>query len=700
MLKKIGLVAALVTVLGAVAAPQASAAARVPANTLAKTPPMGWNSWNKFNCDINEAKIRSAADGLVSSGMRDAGYKYVNIDDCWAERDRDASGNLVPHRTKFPNGIKPIADYVHGLGLKLGIYSSAGDRTCTGPSGVGPQPGSIGHEQQDATLWASWGIDYLKYDNCGDHKGLSAPQRYEAMGRALQATGRDIVYSICNWGQEDPWLFGSTVRGNLWRSTGDISDNWGSVTSLLDQQKGLEPFARPGAWNDPDMLEVGNGGMTDAEYRSHFSLWSLLNSPLIAGNDLAAMSSATRTILTNADIIAVNQDFGGSQGRLLRDYGNGTQIWGKAMADGSVVAVLFNRNNSTSSVSTSAAEIGLGGSSSYHLKELWSKAESDTTGAISASVAAHGVAVYRVSRQGTTAAAPAAGTYQVSDMAWQASSNGWGPAERNVSNGEAAAGDGKTLTIGGTTFAKGIGGHSDSAVHVYLGKACQLFEAKVGIDAEVGARGGVRFQVYGDGKLLAYTDVLHGGAAAVPVAVATKGYRDLELRITDGRDGPDYDHADWADAKVTCSAASNGSDVSDRTWTSSTNGWGPAERDQSNGETAALDGTVLTVGGVRYPKGVGAHAESEIVVPVNGACHGIDAVVGVDAEVAATSSVTFEIVADGVSVYTSPVLRAGQTATVGVGLSRPTSLSLRVHATSDGNNYDHGDWANPRLSCD
>src|SRR5439155_24999673 len=177
------------------------------------------------------------------------------------------------------------------------------------------------------------GVDYLKYDNCGDHLGQSAPQRYQAMGSALRNSGREMVYSICNWGQENPWEFGPAVGGNLWRTTGDINDSWGSVTSLLDQQKGLEPFARSGGWNDPDMLEVGNGGMTDTEYRSHFSLWALLNAPLLAGNDLAAMSSATKTILTNADVIAVNQDWGGSQGRLLRDYGNGTQVWGKPMSN-------------------------------------------------------------------------------------------------------------------------------------------------------------------------------------------------------------------------------------------------------------------------------------------------------------------------------------------------------------------------------
>ncbi|WP_436495000.1 NPCBM/NEW2 domain-containing protein [Actinokineospora sp. HUAS TT18] len=699
-------VTAVVSGVLVVVSTSASATAPVPGNTLAATPPMGWNSWNKFKCDIDEAKIKSAADAMVSSGMAAAGYKYVNIDDCWAERDRDANGNLVPHRTAFPNGIKAVADYIHSKGLKVGIYSSAGDRTCTGRPNEGQQPGSIGFEQKDADQWASWGIDLLKYDNCGNRQGKSNLERYTAMGNALRNTGRDIVYSLCNWGEVDPigggpYIFGPTVRGNLWRTTFDISDNWGVVVSLLDQQKGLEPFAKVGGWNDPDMLEVGNGNQTETEYRSHFSLWAVLNAPLIAGNDLAAMTPGIKAILTNPDMIAVNQDWGGSQGRLLRDYGNGTQVWGKPMADGSVVAVLFNRNTATTTVSTTAAEIGLGGSSSYGLKDLWSKATTTSTGAISASVAGHGVVVFKVSRAGSTAAAPAAGTHQLGDLAWLASSNSWGPVERNTSNGESAAGDGKPLNIGGTAYAKGLGAHTDSAVHVYLGNACQRFEAKVGIDAESGTNGSARFQVYGDGVLLAYTDVLKGGAPAVTMSVPTKGYRTLELRATDGRDGNGYDHADWADAKITCAAPSNGSHAGDRTWTSSTNGWGPVERNASNGETAALDGTVLTLGGVRYRHGIGAHADSTVVLPVNGACHGFDALVGLDVEVnSASASVVFEVVADGTTVYTSPTLRAGQTAPVAVALNRPASVSLVVRGTADGNGYDHADWAGARLSCD
>jgi len=695
----LSLLATSMLVLSDTSVPEASATAPVPANTLALTPPMGWNSWNKFNCDINEAKIKSAADGLVSSGMAAAGYKYVNIDDCWAERDRDGSGNLVPHKTKFPNGVKAVVDYIHGLGLKAGIYSSAGDRTCTGPSWwVGPQPGSIGSEQKDADLWASWGIDYLKYDNCGNHWGRSAKQRYEDMGRALRNTGRDIVYSICNWGEESPWEFGPTVGGNLWRTTGDISDNWSSVVSLFDQQRALEPFAKVGAWNDPDMLEVGNGGMTDTEYRSHFSMWAMLNAPLVAGNDLSAVSPATKAILTNADVIAVDQDWGGSQGRLLDDFGNGTEVWGKPMSDGSAVAMLFNRGGGTATITTSAAELGLGGSSSYRVKDLWSKAESTTAHTISASVPGHGVALFRVTRDGAAAAAPVAGSHLVGDLPWSHSSNGWGPAERNMSNGEKGVGDGRTLTLAGRTYAKGIGTHAYSSVHVYLGKACYWFQATVGIDDE-SSRGAARFQVYGDGVLLAYTDVLRGGSA-VSLGVPTKGYRTLELRTTDGRDGWDYDHTDWADARIDCATPSSGVSVSERATTSSANGWGPIERDLSNGESVARDGTVITVGGVRYRQGLGVHAPSTVVIPLNGTCHGFDATVGLDAEATSQGSVIFEVVADGTTVYTSPVLRSGQSAPVAVRLTGTTTMSLVVRDAGDGNGNDHADWAGARLSCD
>ncbi|MDP9869940.1 MULTISPECIES: lectin [Streptosporangium] len=363
-------------------------------NGLARTPPMGWNDWNSFGCDVGESLIRQTADTMVSSGMAAAGYKYVNIDDCWSTRSRNADGDLVADPAKFPSGIKALADYVHSKGLKLGIYSSAGLTTCAG------YPASLGNEQRDAALWASWGIDYLKYDNCGDHQGKNGQQRYTAMRDALAATGRPIVYSLCNWGEESVWTWGMST-GNLWRTTGDIQADWGSVTSILDQQVGLEAYSGPGGWNDPDMLEVGVGSMTATESRAHFSLWALLNAPLIAGNDIRSMSAETRTILTNTEVIAVNQDWGGKQGHKISDNG-GLEVWRKPMSDDSVAVVLLNRGNSTATVSTTAAAIGLGSASSYSVRDLWAHTTGSSPGTISASVPAHGAQMYVVTGGGIT----------------------------------------------------------------------------------------------------------------------------------------------------------------------------------------------------------------------------------------------------------------------------------------------------------
>jgi alpha-galactosidase len=290
-----------------------------PSNNLALTPPMGWNSWNKFGCNVNEDMIKGMADGMVKSGMKDAGYQYVVIDDCW-QVSRDQDGNIVPDPKHFPSGIKTLTDYVHSLGLKFGIYSDAGSKTCAG------RPGGLGHEYQDALKYASWGVDYLKYDWCSTTT-QEAKSSYANIRHALDASGRPIVLSICEWGTAKPWLWGKEVGGNLWRSTGDIQDRWGGtknwpdgsccsngVLAIVDQQVGIESFAGPGHWNDPDMLEVGNGGMTTEEYRSHFSMWAMLAAPLIAGNDLRDMKPEIHDILTNKEVIAVDQDPLGSEG--------------------------------------------------------------------------------------------------------------------------------------------------------------------------------------------------------------------------------------------------------------------------------------------------------------------------------------------------------------------------------------------------
>ncbi len=389
---------ALAGVAVVVVAPQPAAALE---NGLARTPPMGFNNWNTTGCTsaFNEALVLGVADTFVSTGLKDVGYQYVNIDDCWALPSRDGNGNLVPDPVRFPHGIKYVADYVHSKGLKFGIYSSAGTKTCN----VNGFPGGLNHEQQDANLWASWGVDYLKYDNC-NNQDVDALTRYKAMRDALANTGRPIVYSICEWGRTGPpkvWEWGADV-GNLWRTTGDISDNWSSMIGKVHTNDDLAQFAGPGHWNDPDMLEVGNGGMTATEYRTHVSLWAVMAAPLLIGSDIRSASSTTLSILKNTDVIGVDQDPLGRQGTIVSASG-GLVVYSKALANGDRAVVLLNENTTAATVSTTASAVGIGGSSTYTLKDLWSKATSTTTGTISASVPAHGVVMYRVARGGANA---------------------------------------------------------------------------------------------------------------------------------------------------------------------------------------------------------------------------------------------------------------------------------------------------------
>jgi alpha-galactosidase len=366
-----------------------SSAPQPVASGLAPTPPMGWNSWNKFGCRIDESLIRETADAIVSSGMKDAGYQYVNIDDCWEAPTRDPNGNLAADPQRFPSGIKALADYVHSKGLKIGIYSSAGTGTCQ------RRPASLDHEVADARSFASWGIDYLKYDNC-NNEHRPALERYHAMGDALKATGRPIVFSLCEWGQNKPWEWGRTVGGNLWRTTGDIRDRWTSMLSILDKQVGLEKYSGPNGWNDPDMLEVGNGRMTNGEYVAHFSLWALLNAPLIAGNDIRSMNDSTRAILTNREVIAVDQDWGGEQGHKIRDDGE-QEVWMKPMSTGDRAVILLNRDSTTATLHTTMREIGLS-AGTHRARNLWTHADTSFAGDITAALPGHSVAMYLVHR--------------------------------------------------------------------------------------------------------------------------------------------------------------------------------------------------------------------------------------------------------------------------------------------------------------
>jgi alpha-galactosidase len=368
---------------------------------LAVTPPMGWNSWNHFAERVTDADVRAAADALVSSGMRDAGYIYVNIDDTWQGK-RDANGVLQPNK-KFPD-MKALADYVHSKGLKLGIYSSPGPTTCA------KYEGSYGHEEQDAKSYAAWGIDYLKYDLCGfrdimkketggEHGEKAFEMQkaaYEKMHKALVATGRPIVYSLCQYGWNDVWKWGPDVGGNLWRTTGDINDHYDRMEQIGFSQAGLSKYAGPGHWNDPDMLEVGNGGMTEDEYRQHMSLWVILAAPLLAGNDLSKMSPETLAILTNKDVIAVDQDTLGKQGDRVWAEGP-MEVWAKPLSGGAKAVALFNRAPDPKPITLNLSDVGFGANAK--MRDLWTgKDVTAANGSYTVLIPEHGVVLLRVSQ--------------------------------------------------------------------------------------------------------------------------------------------------------------------------------------------------------------------------------------------------------------------------------------------------------------
>jgi alpha-galactosidase len=361
----------------------------VPSNGLALTPPMGWNSWNHFQTTIDDKSVREMADAMVASGLRDAGYVYLVIDDGWQGR-RDEKGKLHPN-SKFPD-MKALADYIHSKGLKFGLYSSPGPLTC------GSYLGSHGYEVEDANSFARWGIDFLKYDLCSAYelytKQTEVRALFQKMGEALQATGRPIVYSV-NYnvnGVTGPW--GHKVGANLWRTSDDIADAWDVMASNGFQSHGDRRYVAPGAWNDPDMLEVGNGGMSLEEYRTHFTLWAMLAAPLLLGNDLHAMTPQIRDLLTNREVIAVDQDRLGKPGRrVLRN--NDVEIWTKPMSDGKTAVAIFNRGKHPAAVSVRWAELEL--ADPRQVRDLWAHADLENPGGIYATtVAPHGAVLLSV----------------------------------------------------------------------------------------------------------------------------------------------------------------------------------------------------------------------------------------------------------------------------------------------------------------
>ncbi|MFC7759995.1 glycoside hydrolase family 27 protein [Catellatospora bangladeshensis] len=471
-------------------------AAQALDNGVGRTPPMGWNSWNTFGCNISEALIRQHADAMVSSGMRDLGYQYVVVDDCWFNPNRDSAGNLQGDPTRFPSGMKALGDYLHARGLKFGLYQVPVDKTCAQYFGSYPgATGSQGHEAQDARQFAAWGVDFLKYDWCSPNGTIDQQvATFAKMRDALAATGRPILYSINpnsihaktgplrNWGDV----------ANMWRTTEDITNAWNTgqtngypmgIQNIVDVTVPLASYARPGGFNDPDMMEVGRGGMTDTEMRSHFALWAVMASPLIAGNDLRSMSSATQTILKNANLIAINQDTLGLQATQVANDGT-RRVLAKRLANGDVAVALFNQGSATTTVSTTAAAIGKSGSS-FTLLDAWTNATSTTSGTISASVPAHGTVVYRVSGGGTTTPPPATTTTLVSaasgrclDVPQSNTANGTQPVIWDC-NGQAN----QQWTVSGATL-QALGKCLDAPLNATAGAKAQLWACNGGANQQ------------------------------------------------------------------------------------------------------------------------------------------------------------------------------------------------------------------------
>jgi alpha-galactosidase len=379
---------------------------------LALTPPMGWNSWNTFACHVDEALLRQVAEAMVSSGMKDAGYQYVVLDDCWEALERDNAGNLVADPQKFPSGMKALGDYIHSKGLKFGIHNCAGTKTCAG------YPGGRGHEYQDALLYASWGVDFLKYDWCS-HGTANSEETYKTMRDAIHIAGRPMVYSICEWGDTKPWEWAKDV-GHLWRTTGDITDcfeceinhgswsSWG-IINTIEMRKGIRQYAGPDHWNDPDMMEIGRG-MTLNEDRAHFSLWAMLAAPLMAGNDLRNMKNEIQEILVNKDVIAVNQDSLGIQALKYSDYENGVEVWIKPLSNEDWAFCYFNKSGQKHTIDFDWSKKNISDDFSkktlntkdgtYSIKDLWTKKNLGTTKKnLTAEIPSHDVLMVRLIKQ-------------------------------------------------------------------------------------------------------------------------------------------------------------------------------------------------------------------------------------------------------------------------------------------------------------
>jgi alpha-galactosidase len=556
------------------------------------------------------------------------------------------------------------------VGLKFGIYTSAGVETC-----ARTMPGSLGHEDLDAQTFAEWGVDYLKYDNC-HNQGVPALERYPRMRDALKKTGRPIVYSITEWGENRPWEWAADV-GHLWRTTGDINDSWASMVSLLKLNAPLAQFAGPGHWNDPDMLEVGNGGMTDREYRSHFSLWATMAAPLLIGTDLTKATPQTMEILLNREVIAIDQDPLGAQGTVLRND-NGLWVFKKPLAGGDVAVTLFNESESAATFGTSAGELGLPRAPSYVVRDLWEHRTAESTGTFSATVPAHGTVLYRVKAAG--------------DDWWrEPPASDFGVNLPSVGTGVPGS-----VVPAGEPFIANLSVVNQGRLPMF--DARFSFTPPPGWTVERLDPAGRRVLRPGETLATRYR-------VTTPAATAPGAFQLGASVVYTSVRGDDV-HRAWTEELIVPEPVPGGvSSLGDAPWAVARNGFGPVERNMSNGGIRAGDGRPLTINGQVYAKGIGTHADAQVLFYLGGQCTSLTVDVGIDDERdprpdPTQSTAIFEIWADGTKVADSGLRTWRDDAVTLTGnLTGAKFLRIVTNGGPDGFRWDRGDWAGPVLTC-
>ncbi|HZC72690.1 MAG TPA: NPCBM/NEW2 domain-containing protein [Jatrophihabitans sp.] len=662
----IAIAALTVGSLAAVVTPPTAVAAAPP---VAATPPMGWNDWYTFFCNIDEQLVEQTADAIVSSGMRDAGYDYVNLDDCWADHNRDANGNLQADPVKFPHGIKAVADYVHARGLKLGIYEDVGTKTCAG------YPGSYGHVQQDADTFASWGVDFVKVDWCnvpfGDFPRLTQQQvaikLYTEYSQALQATGRPMVFSICEWNPAlEPWKWAPAIS-NMWRTNGDYGDSWNQILANVDREAPLADFAGPGHWNDPDILQVGLGRTSTDEDRAHFSAWAMLAAPLLAGNDLRSMSAATKAILTNRDVIAIDQDSLGAQATRV-SHSASADVFTRRLANGDRAVLLLNRGNSPETITTTAKAAGLPNAGAYAVRDLWSHTTTESAGRIVASVPAHSAALYRV--------APLSGEVDQYAPLTDVSVDPQVPAVYPGSTFHIAR-PGQTITAAATLRNDGRASISDARLALDVPQGWQLqggAAKKPSLPSDATLTGSWQVTIPADAQPDTYT--LDGAATYE----WSDGTRSGEARGSGG---------------FQVLVAPTGTvDVAHIDWLAATNGYGPVLIDHS------YWGTPLAIHGVTYPHGLWTNAVASLTYYLGANCTQFTTDLGLDDSTKGTGTVDYTISVDGQQAFDSGVVtNSTPTVHANVDVSGAQLLQIDVGDAGNGISFDNADIAAPQLTC-